>query len=259
MKKRNFLMTMMALVFSFTLVACTSQVNKKDLADKIVKHANEIKSVDAKLNMNMDLEADSMSAKVAMDIDASMINDPLAMKMNIRISLPGSSEQEVQAYVKDNLTYAKIPATDQWIKINSQEQLSKLKEQSNAVMNKEILELIQKKSDKVTLEEKSGKYMITLKNSDDELNEMLTQQMDATGSSATIDKVAFKDLVLTYTFDKNTLDPEKFELSGQANTEKDNIKTKMKIHVNGTYKNVNKVTSIELPAEAKNAQEVSAP
>ena len=259
MKKRNFFLVFLTLVFSLALVACGNQVNKKDVIDNVVKQTDDIKSLDATFSLMMDIEVDSYKDSAGIDLDLSYIQTPLAMKMNAEMTLPGSSKQEVHAYIKEDTIYLQSPQNKMWFKMKSKEQLDRLKDQSNAVMNKDILKLLQEHADSVNLEEKDGKYILTLKNKDQELNEIFKKQMKSTASASSLNSMEMKGIVLTYTFDKKTLDPESFEMTGKATAEKDSVKGNIKMTMNGTYKNINQVKSIELPKEAQNAEEISAP
>ena len=95
-------------VFSVIFIgACgKSKVDKKEVIEKFIAASESMKSGDMLINVKMAQNLDGNKTNMDMTIDASIIQEPLAMKMEIGIP---SQNVKMKTFIKDNIMYVQNP------------------------------------------------------------------------------------------------------------------------------------------------------
>ncbi|MGT2845989.1 DUF6612 family protein [Streptococcus massiliensis] len=257
MKCKRLWSILLVSLLSLFVVGCSasSQIDKKEVINQIVKQSDSIKSLDAKMKMKIKAElpkeasASTSEMTIGMDIDMSLIQEPLTTKMQIDMDMLGN-KTKLEAYLKDNSLYAKMPNTNTWVKQDASAQLSQITDQSNAVYNKEYFKALEKSIDSIKIEEKDGNYVINIPDASKALQEVFKKQLGAINSAnSAASNATFSNTHITYVINKKTKNP--VSVTMESDIEASGSKAHMTMEV--TYSNINKVKEIKLPAEAESA------
>ena len=232
-------------VFSVIFIgACgKNKVDKKEVIEKFIAASENMKMVQ-NLNGN--------KTNMDMTIDASIIQEPLAMRMEI--AMP-SQNVKMTSFIKDNIMYIQNPVDNQWFTQPITDEIAK---QFKGYMNNsnEVFNAMKENVDKIDIDEKDGNYIITISKNSDFLQEAMKKQLANTNTAGSQigDNVKIENIAVKYVIDKNTylasssLISFDFEMQG----------TKISMEMDTKTSNINNVSDIVVPEEAKNAQPVPA-
>ena len=239
-------------VFSVIFIgACgKSKVDKKEVIEKFIAASESMKSGDMLINVKMAQNLDGNKTNMDMTIDASIIQEPLAMKMEIGIP---SQNVKMKTFIKDNIMYIQNPVDNQWF---TQPITDELANQFKGYMNSsnEVYNAMKDNLDKIDIDEKDGNYIITISKNSDFLQEAMKKQLANTNTAQVGNDVKIENIAVKYVIDKNTylasssLISFDFEMQGM----------KISMEMDTKTSNINNVSDIVVPEEAKNAQPVPA-
>ena len=242
-------------VFSVIFIgACgKSKVDKKEVIEKFIAASENMKSGDMLINMKMVQNLNGNKTNMDITIDASIIQEPLAMRMEI--AMP-SQNVKMTSFIKDNIMYIQNPVDNQWFTQPITDEIAK---QFKGYMNNsnEVFNAMKENVDKIDIDEKDGNYIITISKNSDFLQEAMKKQLENTNTAGSQigDNVKIENIAVKYVIDKNTylassslisFDFEMQEMQG----------TKISMEMDTKTSNINNVTDIDIPEEAKNSQEI---
>jgi len=239
-------------VFSVIFIgACgKSKVDKKEVIEKFIAASESMKSGDMLINVKMAQNLDGNKTNMDMTIDASIIQEPLAMKMEIGIP---SQNVKMKTFIKDNIMYIQNPADNQWYKQTLSDEIAN---QFKSYMNNsnEFYNAMRNNLDKIDIDEKDGSYIISISKDSDFLEEAMKSQL--ANSNATVGQIGndvkIENIVVKYIVDKNTYLTSSstvsfdFEMQGM----------KISMEMDAEMSNINNVTAIDIPEEVLNAKEI---
>ena len=241
-------------IFSVIFIgACgKSKVDKKEVIEKFIAASENMKSGDMLINMKMVQNLNGNKTNMDMTIDASIIQEPLAMRMEI--AMP-SQNVKMTSFIKDNIMYIQNPVDSQWFTQPITDEMAK---QFKGYMNNsnEVFNAMKDNLDKIDIDEKDGNYIITISKDSDFLQEAMKKQLANTNTAGNQlgDDVKIENIAVKYVVDKNTyltsssLISFDFEMQGM----------KISMEMDTKTSNINNVSDIEIPEEVKNAQPVPA-
>ena len=239
-------------VFSVIFIgACgKNKVDKKEVIEKFIAASENMKSGDMLINMKMVQNLNGNKTNMDMTIDASIIQEPLAMRMEI--AMP-SQNVKMTSFIKDNIMYIQNPVDNQWFTQPITDEIAK---QFKGYMNNsnEVFNAMKENVDKIDIDEKDGNYIITISKNSDFLQEAMKKQLANTNTAQVGNDVKIENIAVKYVIDKNTylasssLISFDFEMQG----------TKISMEMDTKTSNINNVSDIVVPEEAKNAQPVPA-
>lgn len=241
-------------IFSVIFIgACgKNKVDKKEVIEKFIAASENMKSGDMLINMKMVQNLNGNKTNMDMTIDASIIQEPLAMRMEI--AMP-SQNVKMTSFIKDNIMYIQNPVDSQWFTQPITDEIAK---QFKGYMNNsnEVFNAMKENVDKIDIDEKDGNYIITISKNSDFLQEAMKKQLANTNTAGSQigDNVKIENIAVKYVIDKNTylasssLISFDFEMQG----------TKISMEMDTKTSNINNVTDIDIPEEVKNAQPVPA-
>ena len=237
-------------VFSVIFIgACgKNKVDKKEVIEKFIAASENMKSGDMLINMKMVQNLNGNKTNMDMTIDASIIQEPLAMRMEI--AMP-SQNVKMTSFIKDNIMYIQNPVDNQWFTQPITDEIAK---QFKGYMNNsnEVFNAMKENVDKIDIDEKDGNYIITISKNSDFLQEAMKKQLANTNTAQVGNDVKIENIAVKYVIDKNTylasssLISFDFEMQG----------TKISMEMDTKTSNINNVTDIDIPEEAKNSQEI---
>ena len=237
-------------VFSVIFIgACgKNKVDKKEVIEKFIAASENMKSGDMLINMKMVQNLNGNKTNMDMTIDASIIQEPLAMRMEI--AMP-SQNVKMTSFIKDNIMYIQNPVDNQWFTQPITDEIAK---QFKGYMNNsnEVFNAMKENVDKIDIDEKDGNYIITISKNSDFLQEAMKKQLANTNTAQVGNDVKIENIAVKYVIDKNTylasssLISFDFEMQGM----------KISMEMDTKTSNINNVTDIDIPEEAKNSQEI---
>ena len=242
-------------VFSVIFIgACgKNKVDKKEVIEKFIAASENMKSGDMLINMKMVQNLNGNKTNMDITIDASIIQEPLTMRMEI--AMP-SQNVKMTSFIKDNIMYIQNPVDNQWFTQPITDEIAK---QFKGYMNNsnEVFNAMKENVDKIDIDEKDGNYIITISKNSDFLQEAMKKQLANTNTAGSQigDNVKIENIAVKYVIDKNTylassslisFDFEMQEMQG----------TKISMEMDTKTSNINNVTDIDIPEEAKNSQEI---
>ena len=237
-------------VFSVIFIgACgKSKVDKKEVIEKFIAASENMKSGDMLINMKMVQNLNGNKTNMDMTIDASIIQEPLAMRMEI--AMP-SQNVKMTSFIKDNIMYIQNPVDNQWFTQPITDEIAK---QFKGYMNNsnEVFNAMKENVDKIDIDEKDGNYIITISKNSDFLQEAMKKQLANTNTAGSQigDNVKIENIAVKYVIDKNTylasssLISFDFKMQG----------TKISMEMDTKTSNINNVSDIVVPDEVKNAK-----
>ena len=233
-------------VFSVIFIgACgKSKVDKKEVIEKFIAASENMKSGDMLINMKMVQNLNGNKTNMDMTIDASIIQEPLAMRMEI--AMP-SQNVKMTSFIKDNIMYIQNPVDNQWFTQPITDEIAK---QFKGYMNNsnEVFNAMKENVDKIDIDEKDGNYIITISKNSDFLQEAMKKQLANTNTAQVGNDVKIENIAVKYVIDKNTylasssLISFDFEMQGM----------KISMEMDTKTSNINNVSDIVVPEEAKN-------
>jgi len=239
-------------VFSVIFIgACgKNKVDKKEVIEKFIAASENMKSGDMLINMKMVQNLNGNKTNMDMTIDASIIQEPLTMRMEI--AMP-SQNVKMTSFIKDNIMYIQNPVDNQWFTQPITDEIAK---QFKGYMNNsnEVFNAMKENVDKIDIDEKDGNYIITISKNSDFLQEAMKKQLANTNTAQVGNDVKIENIAVKYVIDKNTylasssLISFDFEMQGM----------KISMEMDTKTSNINNVSDIVVPEEAKNAQPVPA-
>ena len=242
-------------VFSVIFIGAwgKSKVDKKEVIEKFIAASENMKSGDMLINMKMVQNLNGNKTNMDITIDASIIQEPLAMRMEI--AMP-SQNVKMTSFIKDNIMYIQNPVDNQWFTQPITDEIAK---QFKGYMNNsnEVFNAMKENVDKIDIDEKDGNYIITISKNSDFLQEAMKKQLANTNTAGSQigDNVKIENIAVKYVIDKNTylasssLISFDFEMQGMQGT-------KISMEMDTKTSNINNVTDIDIPEEAKNSQEI---
>lgn len=237
-------------VFSVIFIgACgKNKVDKKEVIEKFIAASENMKSGDMLINMKMVQNLNGNKTNMDMTIDASIIQEPLAMRMEI--AMP-SQNVKMTSFIKDNIMYIQNPVDNQWFTQPITDEIAK---QFKGYMNNsnEVFNAMKENVDKIDIDEKDGNYIITISKNSDFLQEAMKKQLANTNTAGSQigDNVKIENIAVKYVIDKNTylasssLISFDFKMQG----------TKISMEMDTKTSNINNVSDIVVPDEVKNAK-----
>ncbi|MCY7007135.1 hypothetical protein OCK72_00555 [Fusobacterium simiae] len=253
LKKLLFIvLTVLSMIF---IGACgkKSDTEKKEIIEKFIEVSKNIKSADMVMNMKMEQKGDkdSKTAAIEMSMDASIIEEPLAIKLELGIPFQNT---KLEMYIKDGYIYILNPANNQWAKQLINDEINK---QFKGLLSNsyELYDVMKDNIDKIDIEEKDGNYIISISKDSEFLKEAILKQLSNmnTAGNQIGDNVNIDNITVTYIVDKNT-----YSMISSNNTFDMNLinNVKVAVTIDAKYSNLNNVKEIAIPEEALKAQEI---
>ena len=240
-------------VFSVIFIgACgKSKIDKKEVIEKFIAASESMKSGDMIMNLKMTQNQNGKKNTMNMTSNVSLILEPLAMKMEMEVP---AQNIKMNSFIKDNVMYIQNPADNQWYKQALSDEMSS---QFKGYMNSDdTYNAMRDNLDKIDIDEKDGNYIISISKDSEFLKDAMKKQLansNAAGGQIGND-VKIENIAVKYIVDKNTYLASSstvsfdFEMQGM----------KISMEMDAKMSNINNVTDIVVPEEAKNAQPVPA-
>ncbi|AFS71608.1 DUF6612 family protein [Exiguobacterium antarcticum] len=230
----------------------SKQLSNTELLKKATAAQEEIKSFHMEGDMTSDAGEMSVNQKVAVDI----IQKPLAMHQTVNMKNPQDGKDiRVENYIMDDKLY--MSQNNQWFVQDISELGDMMESMKSNASIEQNLQLLKKYKDNWTVKREGNVYQIDVDLKGDKLKAFMKDSLEQTGQLTpmkdVIDQIDYKKMEYSMTYDAKTYYPKTldmemaFEVDGQSEFTMKN---------ESTFSKFNEIKSIELPTEAKDAQEL---
>ena len=241
---KKYLLIIAAALLTITLSACGTKVTAEEAINKTNEASKNLKNTEFVSSNISEIIVGDQTQKIENKVSGSLILEPFTMHATTEIKAQDKT-QTLEMYIKDNVAYAKATGQDTWVKSSN----------NNITAQFEKLKKIAKD---FKLTEENGNYVLTYSGNGDQFKELMVAIANSSGDQVNanaFNNVEFKNVNIKLVVNKDFM-PVSNETIMEVSSKNSTKPTTMKITQNTSYSNVNKVTSIDLPEAAKNANEI---
>ncbi|WP_077305436.1 DUF6612 family protein [Terribacillus halophilus] len=227
----------------------------EEILEKTNKASKDLKSYSMTTSQEMELTGpDGASQFTETNGKTIAETDPMAMHIDMT-----TADQAVEMYVKDNIMYMKEPVSGSWIKLDIGTEMGS--QYLNEQLSKPIDEQIQQVKDlaeSIKVTDNGDSYTMDIKIAADKMNEFLESQMGSSGMDmSAMGDIEYDKFTYAVNINKETYFPESMTLEMNMNITVDGETGQLKMVSDNTFEDFNETEPIEIPAEAKDAADLS--
>ncbi|MCB6201809.1 DUF6612 family protein [Extibacter muris] len=246
-------------------VGCGKKATPENLLNDVNKNLKEVKSVSANMNVTAEMEAESQTAGISMDMDVESTKKPAAthMKGSLSFKVSGSdrsTDVEVYAVEEDDELAAYTYANGEWSRSSSEDVENAIDENVFRSIGK-ANESFEKKEKLVDVNDKEcfelegeveGKVLSAV------IGEGMLNSFDPSGSLIDDEELAKKQIPCTIDIYKDTILPARIHVDLKEIAEEIYGESSGELEVKDYYVEINyheydKVDKIKVPGEALEA------
>ena len=250
---KKYLLIITAALLTITLSACGTKITAEEAINKSTEVSKNIKNTEFKSFLSTEYITGKDPKKVEVNISGVAINEPFSLHASIETKAEKTTLSDL--YIKDKVIYEKA-GSNPWIK----ELYSTYKfERYQFAKTEKRMEFYKKVAKDFKLVKENATYVLTYSGNGDQFKELMVAIANSSGgqevNANAFNNVDFKNVTIKFVVSKDFI-PISNETMMEIATKNAAKPTTMKITQNTSYSNVNKVTSIDLPEAAKNANEI---
>lgn len=227
------------------------QITKADVLKNVIDNQNQINNFETHAKLDFQVETEK-SENVQVEMDIKFIEEPLQTYINLK-GQAGLNNQKYafEYYVKDDISYAKMnfgEFSDKWYKSKfDQKQINDFLTISK---NSKSIEFLTKYIDQFEFKINDQDYEFVLKGTKVGVNDVI-DLISLVGPKfvhldSALEDLNLENLEFKYVFDKITYFPKNSIMSMEM-VNKTDATDKAKFTLESFYKNVNQLTTIEIP------------
>lgn len=273
MKKAQKILIMLTICsLSMLVVGCSSDENKKttteteenkskklsneEIFNKINDATKEIKSLREKIDYSEVMTGDGKKTETLVNTEVITSDNPTVTKMESTITSLGK-KSSIYAYFTEGRVYAKDEKTNEWLNIKEEETKKSLESEKEFTKSNGILEIMNSVKDKLKIKEKKSEYEISYSGADASVEDYLKKVtfMSEDVSEKLLELVDIEKIEIIYKADKSTFMPKEYTIQIKLKVQESKAKDYFQIKLKSAYSDINKVDSITIPDEVKNAKE----
>ena len=253
---RKYLLIIAAALLTVTLSAC-SKVTAEEAINKSTEASKNLKNTEFISSNVSEIVIGDQTQKIENKVSGSLILEPFTMHATTEIKTQNKS-QTLEMYIKDNVAYAKATGQDTWVKSSNNNITTQFDNLKKIANSEKVMEFYKKIAKDFKITEEKGNYVLTYSGNGDQFRELMVAIANSSGGQVKEDafkNVEFKNVTIKFVVNKDFM-PVSNETIMEVATKNTEKPTTMKITQNTSYSNINKVDSINVPEEAKNAKEI---
>lgn len=254
---RKYLLIIAAALLAVTLSAC-SKVTAEEAINKSTEASKNLKNTEFVSSNVSEIVIGEQTQKIENKVSGSLILEPFTMHATTEIKTQNKS-QTLEMYIKDNVAYAKATGQDTWVKSSNSNITTQFDNLKKIANSEKVMEFYKKIAKDFKITEEKGNYVLTYSGNGDQFRELMVAIANSSGGQVKEDafkNVEFKNVTIKFVVNKDFM-PVSNETIMEVATKNTEKPTTMKITQNTSYSNINKVDSINVPEEAKNAKEIA--
>ena len=248
---KKYLLIIAAALLTITLSACGTKITAEEAINKSAEVSKNIKNTEFKSFLSTEYITGKDPKKVEVNISGVAINEPFSLHASIETKAEKTTLSDL--YIKDKVIYEKA-GSNPWIK----ELYSTYKfERYQFAKTEKRMEFYKKVAKDFKLVKENDTYVLTYSGSGDQFSDFATSLVEASARQLnpySVKDVEFKSVNIKYVISKD-FTPISNEVTMEVVSKIIPKAKTLKITQKITYSNVNKVNSIDLPEEVKNAKD----
>ena len=254
---RKYLLIIAAALLTITLSACGTKVTAEEAINKTNEASKNLKNTEFVSSNISEIIVGDQTQKIENKVSGSLILEPFTMHATTEIKAQDKT-QTLEIYIKDNVAYAKATGQDTWVKSSNNNITTQFDNLKKIANSEKVMEFYKKIAKDFKITEEKGNYVLTYSGNGDQFRELMVAIANSSGGQVKEDafkNVEFKNVTIKFVVNKDFM-PVSNETIMEVATKNTEKPTTMKITQNTSYSNINKVDSINVPEEAKNAKEI---
>ncbi len=254
---RKYLLIIAAALLTITLSACGTKVTAEEAINKTNEASKNLKNTEFVSSNISEIVVGDQTQKIENKVSGSLILEPFTMHATTEIKAQDKT-QTLEMYIKDNVAYAKATGQDTWVKSSNNNITTQFDNLKKIANSEKVMEFYKKIAKDFKITEEKGNYILTYSGNGDQFRELMVAIANSSGGQVKEDafkNVEFKNVTIKFVVNKDFM-PVSNETIMEVATKNTEKPTTMKITQNTSYSNINKVDSINVPEEAKNAKEI---
>lgn len=254
---RKYLLIIAAALLTITLSACGTKVTAEEAINKTNEASKNLKNTEFVSSNISEIVVGDQTQKIENKVSGSLILDPFTMHSTTEIKAQDKT-QTLEMYIKDNVAYAKATGQDTWVKSSNNNITAQFENLKKLANSEQVMEFYKKIAKDFKIAEEKGNYVLTYSGNGDQFKELMVAIANSSGgqvNASAFNNVEFKNVTIKFVVSKD-FTPISNETIMEIATKNATKPTTMKITQNTSYSKVNKVDSINIPEEAKNAKEI---
>ena len=255
---RKYLLIIAAALLTITLSACGTKVTAEEAINKTNEASKNLKNTEFVSSNISEIIVGDQTQKIENKVSGSLILEPFTMHATTEIKAQDKT-QTLEMYIKDNVAYAKATGQDTWVKSSNNNITTQFDNLKKIANSEKVMEFYKKIAKDFKITEEKGNYVLTYSGNGDQFRELMVAIANSSGGQVKEDafkNVEFKNVTIKFVVNKDFM-PVSNETIMEVATKNTEKPTTMKITQNTSYSNINKVDSINVPEEAKNAKEIA--
>ena len=253
---KKYILIIAVALLTISLSACGTKVTAEEAINKVAETNKNIKNAEFTSNVTTEFTSNNQTKKTEAKVSGTMISDPLALYAKTDITSPRKTSLDM--YIKDNVIYVKNGNSSAWLKSSDPKLLSQFEKYKQITSSDKVMDFYKKLGKDFKITEENGNYVLTYSGNGDQFKDLMNSLIESSGgqlNAKAFNDIEFKNVNIKLVVSKDFI-PISNETIMEIATKNAAKPTTMKITQNTSYSNVNKVTSIDLPEAAKNANEI---
>ena len=254
---KKYLLLIAAALLTVTLSACGTKITAEEAINKTNEASKNLKNTEFVSSNISEIVVGDQTQKIENKVSGSLILEPFTMHATTEIKAQDKT-QTLEMYIKDNVAYAKATGQDTWVKSSNNNITTQFDNLKKIANSEKVMEFYKKIAKDFKITEEKGNYVLTYSGNGDQFRELMVAIANSSGGQVKEDafkNVEFKNVTIKFVVNKDFM-PVSNETIMEVATKNTEKPTTMKITQNTSYSNINKVDSINVPEEAKNAKEI---
>ncbi|SDC21053.1 hypothetical protein SAMN05421663_101667 [Terribacillus halophilus] len=226
----------------------------EEILQSTSKANEDLNSYDMDMSMDMDVKATGLDQSMTTTANGTIVMDPLSSKLSME-----SMGEQFDMYIKDNMIYMYEPASAMWLKMDAESEIgASLETDQVAEPLDEQIQQVKDLADNIKVSETDSEYVLDVVVAEDKMMSFMEEQMGAAGESIeSLGNFTFDKFNYTISIDKETNYPKNIKLDMVMNMEDAGDEATVNAVVDMNYDNFNATESIDIPAEAESAVDIS--
>ena len=253
---KKYLLLIAAALLTITLSACGTKITAEEAINKTNEASKNLKNTEFVSSNISEIVVGDQTQKIENKVSGSLILEPFTMHATTEIKAQDKT-QTLEMYIKDNVAYAKATGQDTWVKSSNNNITAQFENLKKLANSEQVMEFYKKIAKDFKLTEENGNYVLTYSGNGDQFKELMVAIANSSGGQVNanaFNNVEFKNVNIKYVISKD-FTPISNEVTMEVVSKIIPKAKTLKITQKITYSNVNKVNSIDLPEEVKNAKD----
>lgn len=229
-----------------------------ELFQKMTEATKDLKSLamtaDSKQKITIKAGEQTQEQNIDIQTTAELIQEPLAMVQELKMSMGDQGSQEVKQYITEDGIYMNTGGT--WVKVTDETMINSVKDaaKQSADPAKQIEQFKSIAGDMKVTEEGSD-YLLTANLSGDNMKELAKSLMSQSGgdtaaTAAVLDQMNIDNFKILYYVNKESYLPSKITVEMTMDMEAEGQSVSMEMKMDSNFSKYNEIEAIEVPQEA---------